>query len=310
MITRSDVVTAMRRIDGRVRTTPVLAAHFNTLPAPVALKLEYLQHTGSFKARGAFNRILAARENGRMGKAGVVTASGGNAGLAVAHVARSIAVEATVFVPETSPKVKVDRLVRLGAVVHRSGERYQDAYEAAVKHADDSGALFCHAYDQAEVCAGQGTLAIELERQAETLDTVFVAVGGGGLLAGVAAAFEGRVQVIGVEPESSPTLAAALSAGRPVDVAVGGVCVDSLGATRIGDIPYGVAVRAGVRWLLVDDEHVIGARQFLWDEFRVAVEYGAAAALAPLLSGQYRPEPDERIAVVLCGANTDLIDLG
>ncbi|GII90911.1 threonine/serine dehydratase [Sinosporangium siamense] len=321
MINRSDVVTATRRIEGRVRKTPVIAVDLATLPSPtlakraatstppVVLKLEYLQHTGSFKARGAFNRILAAREAGQLRKTGVVTASGGNAGVAVAHVARSLVTRATVFVPLTAPRIKVDKLLSLGARVHRIGERYQDAYDAAAKHAVDSGALFCHAYDQPEVCAGQGTLAIELERQTEGLDTLLVAVGGGGLMAGVAAALEGRVQVIGVEPVSIPTLAESLAADRPVDVSVSGVCVDSLGATRIGDIAHHVAARAGVRSLLVGDGHIVEARRYLWHHFRIAVEYGAATALAPLLSGHYRPEPGERVAVVLCGANTDPADL-
>jgi threonine dehydratase len=215
-----------------------------------------------------------------------------------------------VYVPATAPVVKVARLRELGAEVVQVGDRYAQAYEAAVADADATGALFCHAYDQPEVCAGQGTLALELlEQVAGEIDTVLVAVGGGGLMAGIAAAVEGRARVVGVEPATVPTFAAALSAGEPVDVPVSGVAADSLGATRIGAIAWAVAGRAGVRSVLVDDDDVVAARRTLWERYRLVVEHGAATVIAALLSGAYVPDRGERVAAVLCGANTPLDDL-
>ncbi len=200
-----------------MRRTPVAVVEADGVrdAGPLTLKLEHLQHTGSFKARGAFNRVLAARERGELTDVGVVAASGGNAGLAVAHAAAAVGVPAEVFVPATAPAVKVARLAALGATVRQVGREYAEAYEAARARADVSGGLFCHAYDQPEICAGQGTLALELAEQAPDVDTVLVAVGGGGLMAGVAAALEGRARVVGVEPESIPTLHQALAAGAP-----------------------------------------------------------------------------------------------
>ncbi|MEU4248723.1 threonine/serine dehydratase [Amycolatopsis sp. NPDC026612] len=295
MISTADVERAAARIEGRIRRTPVFAADDG-----VWFKLEQLQHTGSFKARGAFNRILAAGEH-----SAVVAASGGNAGLAVAHAAREFGVPARVYVPATAPAVKVAKLRQLGAAVDLVGEKYADAYDAAVKHAADSGALFCHAYDQPDICAGQGTLGLELLAQTGGLDTILVAVGGGGLLAGVAAAVEGRARVVGVEPRTIPTLNAALAAGAPVSVEVSGIAADSLGATRLGDIAFAVATRTNAGSVLVDDAMIGKARAALWDRYRLAVEPGGATAFAALLAGAYRPAPGERVAVVLCGANTD-----
>ncbi|MQY04172.1 threonine/serine dehydratase [Actinomadura macrotermitis] len=300
MIFHADVRDAAARIAGRVRRTPMAEAD------GLLLKLEQLQHTGSFKARGAFNRILAA---GPPPAAGVVTASGGNAGLAVAFAAAETGTRAEVYVPRTAPPVKVAGLRRLGAAVVQVGDRYAEAQEAATERAAETGALYCHAYDQPEVCAGQGTLGLEILEQAADADTILLAVGGGGLMAGVAAAVEGRAQVIGVEPETAPTLNRALRTGGPADVAVSGVAADSLGATRLGDIAYAVAARTGVRSLLVDDEAIIAARRELWTRHRLVVEHGTAAALAALRTGAYRPAPGERVVVVLCGANTDPSDL-
>lgn len=312
MIAHSDVAAAAARVAGRVRRTPLVEVD----PAPLApaarawLKLETVQHTGSFKARGAFNHVLAAREEGRLPAAGIVAASGGNAGLAFAYAAARAGVPAEVFVPETAPAVKVARLRALGAAVVRVGARYAEAQDAATKRAADSGALFCHAYDLPEVCAGQGTLGLELLQQTGgEVDTVLLAVGGGGLMAGVAAALEGRARVVGVEPERIPTMERALHAGRPVDVDVSGVAADSLGATRLGDIAFSVATRTQVRPALVTDEAIVEARRFIWDEYRQVVEHGTAAAVAALRTNTYRPAPDERIAIVLCGANTDPSDL-
>jgi threonine dehydratase len=312
VITRDHVEAARHRIAAHVRRTPVteLAAG-DLLPGiGVALKLEQLQHTGSFKARGALNRVLAAAERGELGPAGVVTASGGNAGLAVAYAASREGVTARVYVPTTAPAVKVARLRELGAEVFQVGDRYSLAYEAAVAHAEAVGALFCHAYDQPEICAGQGTLALELHEQlGGRLDTVLVAVGGGGLMAGIAAALEGHARVVGVEPSTVPTFAEAVAAGEPVDVPVSGVAVDSLGATRLGAIAWEVAGRTGVRSVLVEDADVVAARRLLWERHRLVVEHAAASVIAALLSGAYRPGPGERVAAVLCGANTALDDL-
>jgi threonine dehydratase len=303
VISRTDVEAARLRIGSRVRATPVLQA------GGLWLKLEQLQHTGSFKARGAFNRILAAAERGALPAAGVVAASGGNAGLAVAHAARELGTPAEVYVPETAPEVKVARLRALGASVVQVGREYAEAYEAATKRAAETGALFCHAYDQPEVCAGQGTLALELEEQTGGVDTVLVAVGGGGLMAGIAAALEGRARVVAVEPRNCPSFHAALAAGEPVDAEVSGVAADSLGARRTGDIAFAVARRTGVTSLLVDDDDVIAARRALWERYRIAIEHGTAAAYAALLTGVYRPSEGERVALVCCGANTDPADL-
>lgn len=312
MITKEDVEAARQRTAGLVRRTPVTVADAGDLVpgVRVALKLEQLQHTGSFKARGALNRVLAAAGRGELGPAGVVAASGGNAGLAVAYAAAHQGVAARVYVPATAPAVKVARLRELGADVVQVGDRYALAYEAAVADAGATGALFCHAYDQPEICAGQGTLALELVEQVDgEVDTVLVAVGGGGLMAGVAAALEGRARVVGVEPGTVPTFAAALAAGEPVDVPVSGVAADSLGATRLGAIAWSVASRTGVRSVLVDDADVVAARRLLWEQHRLVVEHGAACVVAALLSGGYVPASGERVAAVLCGANTAPDDL-
>lgn len=308
MITKADVDAAAGRIAGRVRTTPVMTVEPGVFGPAVVLKCEYTQHTGTFKARGAFNRILSA-SGSELGQAGVVAASGGNAGLAVAYAATQLGVPATVFVPETAPAVKVDKLRALGAVVRQVGSEFALANEAALAHAAETGALLCHAYDQPEIVAGQGTLALELLDQAPGVDTVLVSVGGGGLAGGIAAGLDGRAKLVAVEPETIPTLHSALSKGGPVDVEVSGVAADSLGARRIGDIAYDLAVRHGVHSVLVDDASIIAARKLLWDKLRIVVEHGTAAALAALITGAYQPAPDETIAVVLCGANTDPSDI-
>lgn len=306
MITRADVDQAARRTAGLTRLTPVMEADRDAFPGPVWFKCEFMQHTGTFKARGALNRILASKERGELRpEVGVVVASGGNAGLANAYAAAQLGVPATVFVPAAAPAVKVRKLVAIGATVVQGGTEYAAAYQAAVAHAREMGAVYCHAYDQPEIAAGAGTVGSELLDQVRGVDTVLVAVGGGGLMAGVAAAVDGQAKVVAVEPETAPTLHAALSAGKPVDVAVSGVTADSLGARSIGDIGFSVAVRAGVESVLVSDDDIVAARSALWDGYRMVVEHGAAAAYAALASGAYVPRPDERVAVILCGANTD-----
>ncbi|MDQ0662777.1 threonine dehydratase [Arthrobacter ulcerisalmonis] len=306
MITRADVDQAARRTAGLIRRTPVMEADPGPFNGQVWFKCEFMQHTGTFKARGALNRILASKERGELrADVGIVVASGGNAGLANAYAAAQLGVPATVFVPEAAPAVKVSKLKAIGAMVVQGGAEYAAAYQAAVVHAEETGAVYCHAYDQPEIAAGAGTVGSELLEQLPDVDTVLVAVGGGGLMAGVAAAVEGFAKVVAVEPETAPTLHAALAAGEPVDVAVSGIAADSLGARRAGGIAFSVALRCGVESVLVSDEQIVAARSALWNDYRMVVEHGAAAAYAALASGVYVPGKDERVAVILCGANTD-----
>ena len=293
------------RINGYVRHTPLLAAA--TATGPLWLKCEFLQHTGVFKTRGAFNRLLAARDRGELDpSAGVVIASGGNAGLANAYAAATVGVHATVFVPETAPPVKIERIREYGADVQQVGSEYAEASEAAIEYANVRGALLSHAYDQLEVAAGAGTLAEELLEDGPSIDTIVVAVGGGGLYAGIAAAAAGRARVVTVEPQTCPTLHTALNVGHPVDVSVSGVAADSLGARRIGEIAFNIASRVPPTSVLVEEDAIVSARRQLWREYRIPAEHGAAAAYAALSSGVYQPTPDERVAVVVCGANTDV----
>ncbi len=301
VIDRNDVVAAARRIGGLVRHTPVIETEL--LGVPLLLKLELLQHTGSFKPRGAVNRILSSE----VPAAGVIAASGGNAGLGVAYAARAVGAAAEIFVPESTPAVKISRLHDLGAEVRVTGAFYGDAAVACAVRAEESGALLVHAYDQPEVSAGNGTVGLELAPFEP--DTVLVAVGGGGLAGGIAAALEGRAKVVAVEPIGTQALHAGLAAGRPVDVKVGGIAADSLGAPRVGEIGYAVAVRTGMESVLVPPDAIVAARRLLWAELRVVAEPGGATALAALVCGAYKPAPGERVAVVVCGGNTDPSDL-
>jgi threonine dehydratase len=304
MVNSDEVRAAGRRVAGRIRRTPVLDA------GGVFFKLEYLQHAGSFKTRGMLNQILAGAERGALPAAGIIAASGGNAGLAAAYAARELGVPAEVYVPETAPAVKVAKLTKLGARVVQVGSEYAEAYEAAVVQADITGALFCHAYDDPEMVAGNGTAGLELlEQLPDGFDTVLVAVGGGGLVAGVASALPASVRVVAVEPVTCAALHAALEAGGPVDVPVSGVAADSLGARRVGSIAYETAVSTGLTSVLVEDQAIIDARRQLWEDFRIVVEHGTAAAQAALTSGVYRPAAGERVVVLLCGANTNPADL-
>jgi threonine dehydratase len=309
VITRQDVEEAAERVGRRVRRTPVVEVEPEALgaAAPVLLKLELLQHTGSFKPRGIFNRILSAGTEAKA--AGVIAASGGNAGLAVGYAAAQLGLHAEIFVPESSSPVKVGQLRSLGAEVTVTGAFYADAYAASQRRASATGALVVHAYDQPEVAAGQGTVARELEAQAPGFDTVLVAVGGGGLVEGIATWVQGSRRVVAVEPERCPSMASALAAGEPVDVEVGGLAADSLGARRVSDSALAAARAAGALPVLVPDEAIAAARRRLWEQLRVAAEPGGACALAALLSGAYRPAPGERLAVVICGGNTDPSDL-
>ncbi|GIM97632.1 threonine dehydratase [Paractinoplanes toevensis] len=269
-------------------------------------KLELTQHAGSFKTRGMFNQILAA---GPLPDSGIVTASGGNAGLAAAYAAREVGVPAEVYVPESAPAVKVAKLRKYGARVVQVGREYAEAAAASVARSAETGALLCHAYDDPDMVAGNGTLGLELlEQLPDGFDTVLVAVGGGGLIAGMIAAVRSSARVIAVEPTTSAALHEALRAGGPVDVPVSGVAADSLGARRAGRIAYELAADAGISSILVDDKAIVDARRRLWDDYRLAVEHGTAAAHAAITSGAYLPGPDERVVVLLCGANTSLTD--
>ncbi|MEV0592539.1 threonine/serine dehydratase [Nonomuraea cavernae] len=327
-VTYEDVVGAARRIAGHVLRTPVLE-----ISPGVFLKLEQLQHSGSFKVRGAFNRILSA---GRLPPSGVIAASGGNHGLAVAHAARALGVRAEIFVPDVTSPVKIAGLRALGAEITQGGAIYSAAAEAAAKRAAETGALEVHAYDQPEVIAGQGTTGLELVEQTGGVDTVLVAVGGGGFIAGIALGVSGATRasladhgsggtlgdrdtgagaaladrgtatrVVAVEPVLIPTLHDALEAGRPVPVSVSGVAADALGATQLGGLAFEVCSRAGVSSVLVPDEAIVAARRTLWDRHRVVAEHAGATAYAALLSGAYTPAPGERVAVMVCGSNTD-----
>jgi len=299
---REDVEAAADRLGRRIRRTPSVVLDSRPFGTPVALKLELLQHTGSFKARGMLNRLLTAD---LPAGSRVVAASGGNAGLAVAYAARELGLTAHIVVPVTAPPVKVARLRALGAAVVQEGSVYAEALAVAEGYATRAGLALVHAYDQPEVCAGNGTLALELVEQVGPVDTVLVATGGGGLIAGIAAALADRARVIAVEPERCPTLHAALTAGAPVDVDVGGIAADSLGASRIGSVCWEIAQATGMSSALVPDEAIARARGRLWSELRVLAEYGGAAALAALVTGAYLPEPGERVAAVVCGGNTD-----
>lgn len=304
MISSSEIQIAAQRIAGHVRRTPAMALEANAfgLPAQIFLKLELFQHTGSFKPRGAFNCIL----NSQVPEAGVIAASGGNHGAAVAYAAQKLGHRAEIFVPTISPPNKVERLRGYGATVNVTGKVYAEALAASKQRAAQTGALSIHAYDDANVLAGQGTLGMELEEQIPELDTVLIAIGGGGLIGGVAAWFQKRVRIIGVEPENAPTLFSALQHGHPVDVEVSGVAADSLGARRTGELVFPIAQQYVEKVLLVSDDHIREAQRTLWQKLRIIAEPGGAAAFAALLSGRYQLHSNERVAVVLCGANTEL----
>jgi len=308
MIDRPDIVTAASRLAGRIRVTPIVELEPRAFgsPAHVTLKLELLQHTGSFKPRGAFNRILS----GSVPVSGVIAASGGNHGAAVAYAARELGHRAEIYVPAPTPRIKLDRLAGYGAHVVAVGASYAEALAASTLRANETGALVVHAYDQEEVLAGQGTLGRELQLQAPQLEAIFIAAGGGGLIGGVAAWYRGDAKVIAVEPASCPTLARALDAGRPVDVEVSGLAADSLGARKIGALMFPIAQQFVDRVVLVSDDQIRAAQRLLWNELRVMAEPGGATALAGLLSGRYQPRDGERVGVVVCGGNVDPACIG
>jgi len=305
-VSRDLVAATYELIRPHVRRTPVIEidlADFGLEAHPIACKLELLQHAGSFKPRGAFTNLLTRK----IPDAGVVAASGGNHGLAVAFAANRLKIPATIFVPGVAAVTKQERIRSLGARLNVVGQLYADALAASRQFAADCGAIEIHAFDQPETLLGQGSVGLEAEQQCPDLDTLLVGVGGGGLIGGMAAWYEGRVKLIAVEPRAAPTLYRAMEAGRPVDAEAGGIAADSLAPRRVGELMYPLAERFVDRVVLVEDDDIRKTQQALWRVLRVASEPGGAAAMAALLSGAYRPRPGERIGVLLCGANTDAV---
>jgi len=303
----SDVLRAEQTIRAYVRQTPVLrtpAEDFGVGGGPVVLKLELLQHSGSFKVRGAFANLLLRA----VPPSGVVAASGGNHGAAVAYAAKRLHVPATIFVPTISSPAKVERIRRYGADLRLVGRSYADALEASDAWRATNDALAIHAFDQAETILGQGTLGAELEKQVPELDTVLVSVGGGGLIAGLATWYGRRVRLVGVEPVAAPTLTRALEAGGPIDAEAGGIAADSLAPRRVGELVFRLVQPNVDRVVLVSDDDIRAAQRRLWEAIRVVAEPGGAAAFAALLSGGYQPSPQERVAVIISGGNTTAVD--
>ncbi len=306
-VTQDAIRATSRRIRERIRRTPVLELNGTELglrACPIALKLECLQHSGSFKARGAF----ASLTTGDIPTAGVAAASGGNHGAAVAFAAQALGIPARIFVPTISSKAKIDRIRAYGADLVVEGERYADALALCTAWCTATGARSIHAYDQPSTLLGQGTIGLELEEQAPGLDTLLVAVGGGGLIGGIAAWYRGRTRIIGVEPEGAPSLAMALAAGRPVVAPQGSIAADSLAPLQVGDLMFPLAQTYVDRVVLVADEAIRAAQTNLWERLRIVTEPGGATALAALLAGAYQPTPGERVGVLVCGANTTAVD--
>lgn len=306
-ISREEIRQVYEKIAPHVRRTPIISAassDFGLDRFPLLFKLELLQHAGSFKARGAVTNVLTRQ----IPKAGIVAASGGNHGVAVAFAAHKFNVPGKIFVPTVVSKAKVERIGSYGAELVVGGDLFADAYAESQKWAAQSGAMMIHPFDQRETLLGQGTVGLEIEQQAPEVDTLLVAVGGGGLIGGIAAWFGGKIRMIGVEPEKAPTLTRALAAGKPVDAEAGGIAADSLAPRRVGELMFPLAQKYVERVLLVTDDEIRAAQQTLWREIRIAAEPGAAAAFAALASRRYRPAKDERVAVLVCGGNTDAVD--
>jgi threonine dehydratase len=303
---RPDIERVYPVIAPHIRRTPIVqisGADFGLPPFALTLKLEQLQHAGSFKTRGAFANLLTRRPP----NAGVVAASGGNHGAAVAYAAMKLGLPARIFVPTVSSPAKIDRIRLYGADLTVIGERYAEALAASIEWSATSGAMPVHAFDQIETLAGQGTLGLELQQQAPELDTVLVAVGGGGLIGGIAAWYESKTRVIAVEPEGAPTLADAMTAGQPVDAPTGSVAADSLAPKRVGELMFPIAQAHVERVVLVTDQAIRMAQKMLWESLRLVVEPGGCTAFAAILSGAYQPAGGERLGVVVSGANTTAV---
>ena len=308
-IDRDRIAANERLIRRYIRHTPVItvdAGDFGLAGRPLVLKLEFLQHTGSFKPRGAFTNLLTRKAPA----AGVVAASGGNHGVAVAFAAMRLGIKAAIFVPKITTPAKLDRIRAYGAELVVTGAVYAEALAASEARIAETGALAIHAFDQRETLLGQGSVGLELEADRPEIDTLLVATGGGGLIGGIASWYAGRIRIVSVEPEAAPTLHDALAAGRPVDAAAGGIAADSLAPRQVGRLMFPVAQQHVAEAVLVTDDAIRDAQRRLWDVLRVVVEPGGATAMAALLSGRYQPAKDERVAVLLCGANTTAVDFG
>jgi threonine dehydratase len=307
-VNRESIGHAYELIRPHIRRTPIVEVDGSDfgVEASMILKLELLQHAGSFKTRGAFTNLLT-RE---VPPVGVAAASGGNHGAAVAFAAMKLGIPATIFVPTVSSPAKIDRIRGYGANLIVTGDRYNDALKASEEWTTQTGALPIHAYEQIETLLGQGTVGLEFEEQYPNLDTLLVAVGGGGLIGGIAAWYSGRIQIVGVEPEAATTLTRALEAGRPVDAEAGGIAADSLAPKRVGELMFPLAQAYLNRVILVSDDAIVDAQEALWNILRVAAEPGGAAALAALLTRQYQPRSGERVGVLICGGNTTAVDFG
>lgn len=306
-ITRDSITAAHNRIAAHIRRTPIIdidAVELGFIPGPLTLKLELMQHTGSFKARGAFASLLLQD----VPKAGVAAASGGNHGAAVAFAANRLGHKAHIFVPTIASPSKIELIRHCGADLVVAGERYSEALERCQQFIAETGALSVHAYDAPLTLLGQGSVGLEFEDQSPELDTILVAVGGGGLIGGIAAWYRGRTKIVGVEPENAPTLHAAFKAKAPIDVLVGGIAADSLGASRIGTLPFEIARDHVDEAILVPDDAISKTQRVLWERLRIVAEPGGATALAALQCGSYRPARGERVGVLVCGGNTTAVD--
>ncbi|MBW6423404.1 threonine/serine dehydratase [Rhizobium sp. XQZ8] len=309
LVTQDRIAEAEKLIRPFIRRTPVMRVDmrdFGAVAMPVDLKLELLQHSGSFKVRGAFTSLLT-RE---VPAVGVVAASGGNHGAAVAYAARERGVPAHIFVPSVASPAKIDKIRSYGAELVVGGDRYADALAASEIYVEKSGALPIHAYDQAETMIGQGTLGKEIEEDLPQMTTLIVAVGGGGLIGGVASWMRGRVKIVAVESDGAPTLYEAFKAGKPVDAPAGGIAADSLAPKQVGQMMFPVAQKFVQPPILVTDEDILNAQKALWSGARLVTEPGGAAAFAALQSGKYVPGPDEKVCVLVCGSNTTAVNFG
>lgn len=298
------IEAAAQRIDPWIRRTPVMCMEPNAFGSPgrLTLKLEHLQHSGTFKARGAFNGLLSHD----VPEAGVIAASGGNHGAAVAYAAAQLGHRAEIFVPSIASPTKVERLRSYGATVHQVGSEFQETLVACEERARATGAISVHAYDQPSTVVGQGTVGREIERQAPQLDTLLVAVGGGGLIGGTCAWYQGRIKIVAVETQGTATLNGARREGKPVDVNISGVCADALGARRLGILPFELTERYLSESVLIDDDSVRAACAMLWNDLRLVVEPAAGSVVAALATGAYVPAPNEQVGVLICGGNTSI----
>ena len=301
-LNRATITEAATRIAPFIRRTPVIDITMPGIEKPVSLKLELFQHTGSFKPRGAFYNLVGAKSP----KAGVAAASGGNHGAAVAYAAKVLGIKARIFVPTISSPAKVARIAAYGATIAQEGANYQEAVRHCQEYVRESGALNIHAYDMETTLAGQGTLARELEEQAPDLDTILVAVGGGGLIGGIASWYQSKSKIVGVEPETCNCLSAALAAGNTITIKPSGLAADSLGASSAGPLMFPIAQKFVDHVARVSDEDIRDAQRYLWTNAQIVAEPGGATAFAALLSGSYKPEKNERVGVIVCGANTPL----